>query len=119
MNRAYGNAICFVLLVACGGDAGSASLVGATCKLSSECDVTGICLTDGKDGACSLTCEEPGAAQECPLGSYCDSGKFTTDKTPTSDMTVCLPACKEQSDCRDGYTCKGVSGGPGKVCAPK
>jgi hypothetical protein len=105
-------------LAACGGDDTNLTLIGATCKKSSECDVTGVCITDGKDGLCSLSCTSPGAAGACPVGAYCDRGQFTTDQE-SGEQTLCLPACTKQSDCRDGYECNGVSSGPGKVCQPK
>jgi hypothetical protein len=93
-------------------------LIGAPCETADDCDVSGVCLTDGKDGLCSRTCNAPGRAGECPLGSYCDRAELTSDMQDTFVMFVCLPACKSQSDCRDGYSCNGVSGGPGKVCTP-
>jgi hypothetical protein len=120
MNRGLAVALALAIgLAACGSDSSGGSLIGATCKVSSDCDVAGLCLTDGKDGLCSMACNVPGGAGECMLGGYCDRGSFTSDTHPTSEMTVCLPACKKDSDCRDGYRCKGVSGGPGSVCAPK
>ena len=94
------------------------TLIGLTCESSEECDIGGTCLIDGKDGMCAQPCQEPGAAQECPLGSYCDQGEFTSDTEDKSLMTLCLPSCKVQSDCREGYECTAVSGGPGKVCHP-
>lgn len=106
-------------LLACGSD-DKENLIGETCTKASDCDVGGLCITSGKAGLCSQPCETPGGAMQCPLGSYCDRLGLTTDTTPDkTDMTVCLPACSAQSDCRDGYTCNGVSGGPGKVCQPE
>ena len=107
-----------LLLAACMSTGGAETLIGAPCQRADECDVTGVCVTDGLDGLCSRTCRVPGGAGECPLGSYCDRAQLTTDTQSTSEMTLCLPACKEQKDCRAGYSCNGVSGGPGKVCRP-
>jgi hypothetical protein len=105
-------------LFACGGD-DKENLIGEACTKSSDCDVSGLCITSGKAGLCSQTCEVPGGAMQCPLGAYCDRLGLTTETMPDkTDMTVCLPACDSQSDCRSGYTCNGVSGGPGKVCQP-
>jgi hypothetical protein len=106
-------------LAACGDDLSSESLIGATCKKTEDCDVTGVCITSSKDGMCSMPCKVPGAAQECPLGAYCDSVRVETDEFPPDDMTLCLPACTAKTDCREGYECTGVSAGSGKVCKPK
>lgn len=110
-----------LVLAACGDDLDSETLIGATCKKTEDCDVTGVCITSGKDGMCSMPCEVPGAQQECPLGTYCDRVNVVTkkDKDTRSEMTLCLPACSAQSDCREGYECTGVSNGPGKTCKPK
>jgi hypothetical protein len=105
-------------LAACGDDLDSETLIGATCKKADDCDVTGVCIKAG-DGMCSLPCDVPGAAQQCPVGTYCDSVNVETTDQDKSEMTLCLPACSSKSDCRDGYDCKGVSSGPGKVCKPK
>jgi hypothetical protein len=106
------------VLCSCMSTGGAETLIGAPCNSAEDCDVTGVCITDGLDGLCSRRCRVPGGAGECPLGSYCDSAELTTDVQSTSEMTLCLPACKAQKDCRDGYVCVGVSGGPGKVCRP-
>jgi hypothetical protein len=105
-------------LLGCGDDTGTGSLIGATCKTADECDLSGVCVTDGPGGMCSLSCQTPGAAGACPVGAYCDRGSYTTDTQAKSEQTLCLPACKEKTDCRDGYSCTGVSSGPGKVCKP-
>jgi hypothetical protein len=110
---------CAWLLSACSSGGGSETLIGATCHNSDECDVAGTCVTDGPDGICTQSCRVPGGAQECPLNSYCDRAELTSDTAAKSEMTLCLPACKAQGDCRDGYSCSGVSGGPGKVCRPE
>ncbi|HEX7478698.1 MAG TPA: hypothetical protein VF331_12890 [Polyangiales bacterium] len=108
------------LLAACGGgSSGNGTLIGATCARSVECGPAGICVTTGKDGQCALSCQVSGGAQECPLGTYCDRESVKTDLDPKSDMVLCFPACLTNANCRDGYECKGVSSGPGKVCQPK
>ncbi|HEY2736726.1 MAG TPA: hypothetical protein VGI70_22150 [Polyangiales bacterium] len=104
---------------ACVSTGGKNSLIGETCQTADDCDVSGVCVTDGKDGLCALPCLEPGGAGQCPLGAYCDRASLTTDSQPMAEMTLCLPACKSNSDCRDGYECNDVSSGPGKVCEPK
>jgi hypothetical protein len=97
---------------------GAETLIGAPCSSAAECDVSGVCVIDGQDGLCSRSCRVPGRAGECPVGSYCDQAELTTSGQGKSEMTLCLPACKEQRDCRAGYRCLDVNGGPGKVCRP-
>jgi hypothetical protein len=119
MKLALATVACCIWFASCG-DAGrsAASLVGLPCETSDECDVSGVCVTDGEGGLCALDCEEPGSPLECPYGAYCDRGEFTTDRTDKRELTLCLPSCKAQSECRAGYECTGVNGGPGKVCRP-
>jgi hypothetical protein len=112
-------ALMTLCLFGCGDDTGNGTLIGATCENSDECDLSGACVTDGKGGICTLPCQAPGAAGACPFGAYCDRGAYTTDTQAKSEQTLCLPACTQKADCRDGYECNGVSSGPGKVCQPK
>jgi hypothetical protein len=109
-----------LLAAACGGGGGAETLIGAPCESADDCDVvTGVCITDGEGGICTQTCTAPGAAGVCPVGSYCTRGAYTSAKLGAEGtLTLCFPACKEQSECRDGYECNGVSSGPGKVCTP-
>jgi hypothetical protein len=106
------------MVCACGGASGSETLIGAPCESSEECDVTGVCVTDAEGGICTQRCMVPGGAGQCPLGSYCTEESLTSDTLNKSIMTLCFPACKRQSDCRDGYRCANVSDGPGMVCQP-
>jgi hypothetical protein len=120
-NRARASVLALAwCLFGCGSSAdGHLTLIGATCERSEECDVLGVCVTDGKGGLCASPCRVPGGAQQCPLGAYCDRASLTTDINEMSEMTLCLPACDNKTACRDGYECKDVNGGPGKVCRPK
>lgn len=103
----------------CGGADGAETLIGLTCETSDMCDVTGVCIVDGPDGMCTQPCKVPGGAGQCPYGNYCTRGEFTADESGgKGPMTLCLPSCEAQSDCREGYSCNGVSSGPGKVCQP-
>jgi hypothetical protein len=108
-----------VALLGCGMHQGSGTLIGATCGSSAECGPGGVCVTSGKDGQCAMSCSVPGGVAQCPLGSNCDNGNWKTDTTGKSSMTLCLPACTDSSECRSGYACNAVSGGPGRVCVPK
>lgn len=106
-----------LLLLACGSDA-DGTLLGATCERSEHCGPEGICITSGDEGLCSFACQVSGRPGQCPLGAYCDHEKVKTD-FGDGDMTLCFPACDRSDDCRPGYKCGGVSGGPGNVCHPK
>jgi hypothetical protein len=101
------------------GGSGTGTLIGLPCTNSAMCGPVGICITTQKDGECSLPCQVSGGLGECPLGTYCDREDLKSDVEPKSQMTLCLPSCNADNDCRSGYKCKGVSDGPGKVCAPK
>jgi hypothetical protein len=117
MRTLLGFAFLISITAACGDDLEAETLIGATCKKSDECDVTGVCVLGG-DGLCSLKCEAPGQSMQCPLGSYCDDRTVETADDTLQPMTLCFPACKGNSDCRDGFECKGVTMGAGKVCVP-
>ncbi len=111
--------ICFASwAIACGNDLDGETLIGSTCKTEDDCDVAGVCVTSGEDGLCSAKCRFPGAAQECPLGSYCDERQVETSEDAEAAMILCFPACNEQRDCRAGYNCRPVTEGEGKVCVP-
>ena len=105
--------------VACGDDLEGETLIGASCKHASDCDVGGVCITTGTDGLCSQECRNPGQAQECPLGTYCDEQNVETTDATQQSMTLCFPACENDDDCRDGYKCNNVNVGHGKICVPE
>lgn len=117
MRTLLGFALVSMLLTACGDDLDGESLIGATCSNADDCDVSGVCVL-GKDGLCSLRCQVAGLQQQCPLGNYCDDREVETSDDPRSQMTLCFPACKSNSDCRTGYSCQSVTKGFGKVCVP-
>jgi hypothetical protein len=106
----------FASNASCGDDLDGETLIGLPCNESSECDVTGICVTSGKGGLCVMPCDFPGMAGQCPLGSYCDRQEVEVDEGAASSMTLCFPSCDSQGDCRDGYRCEEVVEGYGKVC---
>lgn len=109
-----------LLTAACMSSGGKETLIGESCKTADECDPTGVCIVDGKDGMCTQRCMYPGQPGECPLGSYCTRNEFESDASGGKGfMVLCLPACKSQFDCREGYACNDLSAGPGKVCEPE
>jgi hypothetical protein len=117
MRVLLGFALLIFIAPGCGDDLEGETLIGATCKRADDCDVTGVCVLGG-DGLCSRTCDSPGQAQQCPLGSYCDERVVETTDDTLQSMTLCFPACKSNSNCRSGYTCKSVTAGSGRVCVP-
>ena len=117
MRMMFGLVMSVLAASACGDDIANETLIGATCESNEDCDVTGVCVK-GTDGLCTIPCRNPGAAQECPLDSYCDRENVEADGE-SSERTLCFPACDSDRDCRSGYECNGVSSGAGKVCVPK
>jgi hypothetical protein len=105
-------------MLGCDHNLSGVTLIGEPCGSSLECGAAGVCVT-GQNGLCALPCDVSGDPNECPGGSYCDRESLASDTANKQDMTLCLPACLDQLDCRSGYDCKGVSGGNGKVCTPK
>lgn len=103
--------------VACDDNLERETLIGATCAKSNECGVAGVCVL-GKDGLCSLKCDNPGRPQECPLGNFCDERTVETWDDTLQPLILCFPACKADTDCRDGYECRDVTNGAGSVCVP-
>jgi hypothetical protein len=103
----------------CGDDLDGETLIGLACSEDTDCDVGGVCVTSGRDGLCTQECNAPGRAQACPLGSFCDRQQVETADDRSGEMTLCFPGCDSQADCREGYSCNGVSEGYGKVCRPK
>lgn len=118
MRTLLGFALLISIAPACGDDLEGETLIGATCKRSDECDVTGVCVQVG-EGLCSIECKFPGQAQQCPLGSYCDERTVETPEKTLQPMTLCFPACKSNSDCRSAFECRNTTAGSGKVCVPK
>ncbi len=95
-----------VLLFAALALVGSAALgckpeVGDSCKVSTDCSITGdrLCDTSMPDGYCTIfNCE----AGSCPSESVCvefhgGAERFT--------RRFCVRGCDKVSDCRGGYRC--------------
>ncbi len=75
--------------------------IGDSCKLSTDCSVTGdrLCDTSQPDGYCTIFNCEP---DSCPGSSTC------VEFHPKSDRFVrrfCLATCGSPGDCRSGYVC--------------
>ena len=75
--------------------------VGDSCKLSTDCSVTGdrLCDTSQPDGYCTIFNCEP---DTCPGDSVC------VQFHPSSlrfQRRFCVASCGNPSDCRPGYAC--------------
>lgn len=89
---------CSGLLAACGDDDAvglDGDRVGGACRDSNDCEYRCQEGGDFPDGTCTLPCN---VDDDCPLGTYCVH----------KEEGICLLGCEHPTDCRDGYTCKGV-----------
>lgn len=78
-----------------------------------SCDADGSCVpteSSSCDASCSAICSDGGGGDGCPPnsslnaagdGCVCDEGY-----TVSEDMTACVPACAEPTDCADGLVCE-------------
>ncbi|GAC1360988.1 MAG: hypothetical protein NVSMB47_13450 [Polyangiales bacterium] len=75
--------------------------VGDSCKLSTDCSITGdrLCDTSQPDGYCTIFNCEP---DTCPGDSTCV--EFHSSSLRFS-RRFCLATCGSPSDCRPGYVC--------------
>ncbi len=94
------------LLSACGNNP-----IGQSCTKTADCDSAQTCFPIGSDGFCSKSCSQAGTTTECPSASVCARQGATA--------LLCSDACLEQTDCREGYACNGVSGTEVKACQLK
>lgn len=75
--------------------------IGDSCKVSTDCSVTGdrLCDTSMPDGYCTqFNCSEG----SCPDESVCV--EFHPDAERFS-RRFCVRGCEKASDCRPGYVC--------------
>jgi hypothetical protein len=90
-----------VLTAALLGALGCRPQVGDSCKLSTDCSVTGdrLCDTSMPDGYCTIFNCEP---DTCPGDSACVSFHGSSQRF---ERRFCLATCGQASDCRPGYVC--------------
>jgi len=69
--------------------------IGDECLSDSECGTSRTCDKASLGGYCTVT---PCSEGTCPEGAVC--------VTFASQDTYCMAACDDDSDCRDGYSCK-------------
>jgi hypothetical protein len=89
------------LLLVGAGALGCKPQVGDSCKLSTDCSVSGdrLCDTSQPDGYCTIFNCEP---DTCPGESIC------VEFHPSSSRLkrrFCLASCVANADCRPGYAC--------------
>lgn len=75
--------------------------IGDSCKVSTDCSITGdrLCDTSMPDGYCTMFNCDPGT---CPSEAVC------VEFHPQSERFArrfCVRGCEESSDCRAGYEC--------------
>ena len=82
--------------------------IGDSCKLSTDCSVTGdrLCDTSQPDGYCTIFNCDP---DTCPDDSICV--EFHPGEKRLR-RRFCLASCEKNSDCRQGYVCAGMSTDP-------
>jgi len=75
--------------------------VGDSCKLSTDCSITGdrLCDTSQPDGYCTIFNCEPGT---CPDEAVCVEFHTTAERFA---RRFCVRECESSSDCRAGYVC--------------
>ena len=88
-------------LLALGAGVGCKPSVGDSCKLSTDCSVTGdrLCDTSMPDGYCTIFNCNP---NNCPDNAACV--EFHQGNARFS-RRFCLAMCGKPSDCRPGYVC--------------
>lgn len=95
-------------LLACGSD----PKVGDKCEGDAEASCgsdTGLtCQKDFPGTFCTQSCTVEGDTAGCPEDSIC-ARQF-------SDRLLCSPICSNQDDCRESYSCNGVSNTNVKAC---
>lgn len=90
---------------------GCGTSIGDSCAPSDGCGSDDlVCRGDFPGGLCTKGCTAEGDTESCDGNSIC-SAQFRA--------LLCVPRCKEQSDCREGYQCNGISGSNIKACQVK
>lgn len=85
--------------------------VGDSCKLSTDCSITGdrLCDTSQPEGYCTIFNCEPGS---CPDEAICVEFHGSAERFA---RRFCLRECEGSSDCREGYVCVAPDQRDGKV----
>jgi hypothetical protein len=88
---------------------GCGTSIGDTCD-SSGCGSDLSCRADLPGGFCTKSCTQAGDTASCTEDSVC---------VQQFSALMCAPRCEEQSDCREGYQCNGLTGSSIKACQVK
>ena len=99
--------------------AGCKPKIGDECKLSTDCSAAGdrLCDMSAHGGYCTVYNCVPGACPEdeslcVEFGAQRSPAAACQDLQAPSPYarTFCMATCESDSDCRDGYVCRDLSG---------
>ena len=99
-----------LLLVLCGFATGCSASIGDTCSTNVECSASmpgTICDISIPEGYCTLAGCQPNG---CPDDAVCV--RFD------EESAYCMLNCEDDSDCRDGHTCRKDKGDYGFCYLP-
>lgn len=108
MNRPFALVLTVVAALSLAGCSGDTT--GEACTETADCQTGQTCYTDLPEGYCSKGCTNEGTDRGCGSGSVCSQSE---------DRLLCAKTCEEHTDCREGYSCLGVSGSNVKSCRPQ
>jgi hypothetical protein len=84
------------------------AIIGAACSDPVACEPVAQCLDFLPNGFCSVACDQ---ATACPGDTLCRA---------FGDAAWCVPSCRDDLDCRNGYRCEGIAADDGttyQVCS--
>lgn len=89
---------------------GTHTSAGGPCTVNSECQIGQVCNNSLPGGFCVKGCVQEGSSDECPQGTICTQ--------VGAALRACAPTCTDQAQCREFYSCKGVTASNTKACQP-
>src|SRR3990167_4794669 len=104
-------ALLFAVLALVGSALGCKPEDGDSCKVSTDCSITGnrLCDTSMPDGYCTVfNCE----AGSCPSEAICVEFHGTAERFA---RRFCVRGCEGGDDCRGGYACVDPTQRDGKI----
>jgi hypothetical protein len=85
--------------------------LGEECAHSDDfCDSDLSCREDFPGGFCTRPCSPKGDAAGCPQDSLC---------IQQFNQLMCAPVCTSDTQCREGYECRGETGSSVRSCRVK
>lgn len=94
MRRPFAYTTAFLLLTTCL-YAGCVPSIGDECNANGDCPTSAICDSTAPGGYCTIP--------ECTIGS-CPGDSLCVEFD--RETAFCMTYCEDDSDCRDGYTCR-------------